>query len=220
LLVREWKAGDRNSKRFHLIFIILTPLTKNTLMLQTLAAVARLLSSPETQQALINVKSPSRLIKIVEESGVDVKKTLCANDIMNPLDAVAQPNTPLSAAMELLLESPDEAIPVTKKSGELVGELITRDIIAVGLPKYMNLMEDPPVLGNVEPFEVFFKKEPTLKVSDLMQRETMIVEPDTTVIEIAHQMLTEKQRRAYVVRDKKLQGVIYRKDIVTKVLML
>ncbi|MCH8859294.1 MAG: CBS domain-containing protein, partial [Proteobacteria bacterium] len=208
------------SGNIHSIFIILTPLTKNTLMLQTLAAVARLLSSAKTRQALGNVRTPSRVIKIIEESGVDVKKTLCANDIMNPVEISVRPSTALTDAMELLLEAPDEGLPVLGQSGELLGELAGKDIIALGLPKYMDLMDNTSVLGNVEPFEQFFQKERFLKVKDVLSKDTMTVELDTPVVQIAHQMLTDKKRRAYVVREGKLEGIIYRKDIVTKVLML
>jgi len=84
----------------------------------------------------------------------------------------------------------------------------------------MDLVENPSVLSNVEPFEQFFKKERCLKVSDVARKETMVVDPDTPVVQIAHRMLTEKRRRAYVVRDGKLVGFISRKDIVTKVLTL
>jgi len=204
----------------HLVFIILTPLMKNTLMLQTLAAVARLISSPKRREALANVKTPARVLKIIEESGVDVKKMLCANDIMNPVGISAQSDMPLSRAMDLLLDSEDEGIPVVGKDGEFVGELAASEIISLGLPKYMDLMENPAILGNVEPFEQFFQKERFLHVKDLTRKETMEVEPDTPVVQIAHRMLSEKRRRAYVVRDGKLVGLIYRKDIVTKVLML
>ncbi|MCX7014679.1 MAG: PTS sugar transporter subunit IIA [Candidatus Sumerlaeota bacterium] len=206
--------------RLHLIFLILTPLTKNTLMLQTLAAVARLLSSPKTRQALRTVKTPGRALKIIEESGVDVKKTLCANDIMNPADEVARPDMPLAAAMELLVQAPEDGVPVVNDAGELIGELAASDIIAIGLPKYMDLMENPVVLGNLEPFEQFFKKERHLKVADVARKEVMDVEPETPVVQIAHRMITERRRRCYVVRDGKLVGALSRKDIVIKVLML
>jgi len=204
----------------HLIFVILTPLTKNTLMLQTLAAVARLLSNPKTRQALVNVKTPARVLKIIEESGVDVKKTLCANDIMSPVDSSARADMPLTQGMEVLMDAADEGVPVVDESGELVGELACSDIIALGLPKYMDLMENPSVLGNLEPFEQFFKKERFLKVADVARKDVMTVEPETPVVQIAHEMVSSKRRRAYVVRDEKLAGIILRKDIVTKVLML
>jgi PTS system nitrogen regulatory IIA component len=208
------------SSLVHLIFVILTPPTKNTLMLQTLAAVARLVSSPKTRQALVNVKTPAKVLKIIEESGVDVKKTLCANDIMRPVEASVERQTPLTRAMELLLNLPDEGIPVVGPAGELVGELAASDIIAVGLPRYMDLMDDPAPLGNIEPFEQFFKKERYLKVDDLAREEILAVEPETPVVQIAHLMIANEKSRAYVVRESKLVGVIYRKDIVTRVLML
>jgi len=40
------------------------------------------------------------------------------------------------------------------------------------------------------------------------------------VVQIAHRMNSEGRHRAYVVKDSKLIGSIYRKDIVTRVLML
>jgi len=213
-------SSNGKSDRTFLIFVILTPLTKNTLMLQTLAAVARLVSSPKTRQALQNVKSPSRVLKIIEESGVDVKKTLCANDIMTIAGPSVKLDTPLTHAMELLADSPGESIPVVGEANELLGELLTTDIIALGLPKYMDLMENPALLGNIEPFEQFFQKERFLKAGDLVNRQPMKVEPDTPVVQIAHRMNSEGRHRAYVVKDSKLIGSIYRKDIVTRVLML
>ncbi len=212
--------NNGSGKLTHLVFVILTPLTKNTLMLQTLAAVARLVSSPLTRQALLNVKNPSRALKIIEESGVDVKKTLSANDIMSIPGPTVKLDTPLTHAMELLADSPGESVPVVGDAGELIGELNSTDIIGLGLPKYMNLMENTAPLGNIEPFEQFFQKERFLKVGDLIDRMPMKVEPDTPVVQIAHRMISESRHRAYVVKDNKLIGSIYRKDIVTRVLML
>ncbi|OPZ15761.1 MAG: PTS system fructose-specific EIIABC component [candidate division BRC1 bacterium ADurb.BinA364] len=212
--------ADDSQGLIHLIFVILTPLTKNTLMLQTLAAVARLISSAQTRGVLLNVKTPARVLKIVEESGVDVKRTLCANDIMNPVDSFATPDMPLTRAMDLLVDSMDEGLPVLDAEGALQGELASSDIIALGLPKYMDLMENPALLRNVEPFEQFFQRERYLKVADLARKDVVVFKPDTPVVQIAHAMISEKRRRAYVVRDGKLVGTICRKDIVTKVLML
>ncbi|MFW6286932.1 MAG: CBS domain-containing protein, partial [Candidatus Sumerlaeota bacterium] len=43
---------------------------------------------------------------------------------------------------------------------------------------------------------------------------------DTPVEILAHEMLTNQCERAYVTNEKKLVGVVYRKDIVRKVLNL
>lgn len=211
---------DGSSEKMYLIFVILTPLTKNTLMLQTLAAVARLVSSASNRQALQTVKSPSRVLKIIEESGVDVKKTLCANDIMSIPGPTLKLDMPLTEAMELLADSDGESVPVVGESNEFLGELNTVDIIGLGLPKYMNLMDNSAILGNIEPFEQFFQKERFLSVGDLLNKDAMTVEPETPVVQIAHRMNAESRHRAYVVREGKLLGSIYRKDIVTRVLML
>jgi CBS domain-containing protein len=47
-----------------------------------------------------------------------------------------------------------------------------------------------------------------------------IRENETPVEIVAHEMITKHSQRAYVVKDDKLLGIIYRKDIVRKVLYL
>ena len=53
-----------------------------------------------------------------------------------------------------------------------------------------------------------------------MNQNALRLAPYTPAEIVAHEMLTQRSERAYVVQDKKLVGVVYRKDIVRKVLNL
>ena len=53
-----------------------------------------------------------------------------------------------------------------------------------------------------------------------MKEEILRLAPETPVEIVAHEMVTQKCERAYIVEEKKLIGVVYRKDIVRKVLNL
>lgn len=200
------------------MFMVLSPQSKNTMMLQTLAAVARLLKSKETRTALLQVKSPARLIRLVEDSGIDVKKTLVAADIMEPLPATINQDALLNKAVDTLVEVPDEGVAVVDDQGKLVGELTSKELLTLGMPRYMDLLINPMMLENFEPFENYFRQENVLRVRDLCRRDVIAVEPNMPIVQVTHIMMTKQRRRIYVVEDSTLKGIIYRKGIIAKVL--
>jgi mannitol/fructose-specific phosphotransferase system IIA component (Ntr-type)/CBS domain-containing protein len=203
-----------------MFFMILAPQNKNTMMLQTMAAIARLLRSNKNMQAMVGVKSPTRLIRMIEDSGIDVKKTLVAPYVMKPISHSVTAETVLVKAVDVLVAAPDEGVPVLDGQNKLVGELTSREILSLGMPKYLDLIVNPSMLDNFEPFENFFKHENTMSVRELCRHDVIQVTPDTPVVQVAHLMMTHQKRRVYVVEGDDLQGVIYRKDIVERVLHL
>lgn len=200
------------------MFMILAPQNKNAMMLQTLAAIARLLKSREMRTALVKTKSPARLIRQIEESGIDVKKTLVATDVMTPIAHKVTADTILAHAVDVLVDAPDEGVPVVNERGKLIGELTSREILALGMPKYVDLLVNPAMLESFEPFENFFQHENSLKVREICRRDIITVPPTAPIVQVTHLMMTRQKRRIYVVDEGDLLGVILRKDIIAKVL--
>ncbi len=200
------------------MFVVLAPQSKNTMMLQTLAAIARLLKSRENRQALLRVKSTGRLLRLIEDSGIDVKKTLVAADIMTPLAATIDPDAPLTRAVDVLVGINDEGIPVVDDQGRLVGELTSKELLTLGMPQYMDLLVNPVMLDSFEPFENYFRHENTMTVRELCRRDVITVPPSMPIVQVTHLMMTRNRRRIYVMDEGRLVGIIYRKGIVTRVL--
>ena len=210
---------DPSVDPLRLIFMIVSPQHKNTMMLQTVAAIARLLSSRETRQAMLNVRTPARMLRVIEESGVDIKKTLIAADVMAPVEHWVTVDTILAKAVDVLVEAPDEGIPVLSADGrKLVGELTSRELLILGMPKYMDLIVNPTMLESFEPFENFFKHENTMSVREVCRRDVLAVKLDAPMVEVVHLMMTRRKRRVYVVEETTLKGVIYRRSIIERVL--
>jgi PTS system nitrogen regulatory IIA component len=201
-----------------MIFMILAPQDKNTMMLQTMAAVARLLKSKKVVQAMLGVRTSSRLLRLIEESGIDVKKNLVASDVMAPVKHSVTSDTILAKAVDVLVEAPDEGIPVLDGQGKLVGELTSRELLTLGMPKYLDLIANPEMLNAFEPFESFFQHENNMMVREVCRRDIVTVEPATPVVQVTHLMITSHKRRVYVVEEGALKGVVYRKTIVARVL--
>lgn len=211
-------VSEDSDERVHLIFVILTPKLQSSLMLQTMASIARLVLNEEHRKALMSTTSPQRVLRILEETGIEVKRAVIAGDLMNPLEYPARPDMTLRQVVAAMVQSREEGIPVISEEGELLGDISTRMVIEVGLPKYMNLVSNPRVLSEFEPFEAFYRKEDSILAGEIMKPDVLRLAPDTPVEIMAHEMVAKKSERAYVVEDKKLLGVVYRKDIVRKVL--
>jgi PTS system nitrogen regulatory IIA component len=204
--------------KVNMVFIILTPQNRNTMMIQTMAAIVRLLRSKEIRRGLINIKSRPRGLRLIEESGVDVKKTLVAADVMSPVLHSVPGDMNLFSALDVLVDAPDEGVPVLNENMRLIGELTSRELLTLGMPKYLDMIVNPSMLDQFEPFEAFFRHENSMKVREICRRDIVSVTPDTPIVQVAHLMMTRGKRRIYVVNDEQVHGVILRKSIVAKVL--
>ncbi len=202
-----------------LIFLVLAPQLQNALMLQTLASIRRLPADRNFLPTVRSVRTPARLIRVIEESGVEVKRNLTAGDIMEPLEGSVRLDTPLATAVRALADARDEGLPVLDEKDHLAGEITTREILLLGMPKYMDLLSNPEMLNAFEPFENYFRHEEELKVRDICRRDFGSVAPATPIVRVAHQMITENRRRIYVTHDDRIEGVIYRKSILLRVML-
>lgn len=204
--------------KLRLIFIVLAPQEQNTLLLQTSAAIARLVESKPFASAIKSCKQPQRLIRLIEESGIEVKRNITAGDIMEPVEHSVEMDTPIAEAIDVLGRAPDEGVPVLDEKGHLLGEITTKEILLLGMPKYMDLLANPAMLNAFEPFESFFLREGKTLVRDICRRDFITVSPGDPIVQVTHKMITSNRRRVYVLVDGKVEGVIYRKSIVQRVM--
>lgn len=215
-----WCVSEESDERVHLVFLILTPRNQSTVMLQAMSSIARFVQKEANRQALVSTRSPGRALRIMEESGIEVKKAILASDLMNAPAPSVSPEASLRQVVEGLVRCGEEGLAVVDDEDRLVGDISTRLVIEVGLPRYMNLMSNPSMLSEFEPFEAFYHREDSMRAEEIMNRDFVRLEPDTPVEIVAHEMITKQCERAYVVAEEALVGVVYRKDIVRKVLYL
>lgn len=218
--IQEGVTVPGKEERANLIFLILAPKTQSTELLQTMASIVRLVHNPEDRKALISTTTPARALRILEESGIEIKKAIVAADLMTTPDYTVTAQMTLRQVAEAMVGSQEDGVPVLTASGELLGEISARILIEIGLPKYMNLITNPKLLSDFQPFEAFYKKEDSTTAEEVVNREIVRVPPETPVEIAAHEMLSKHCQRGYVVRDGRLLGVIHRKDFVRKVLYL
>ena len=110
-------------------------------------------------------------------------------------------------------------VPVLNETNKLVGSLTETNIIKLGLPKYMSMMDNISFLGEYEPFEEILKKEDNVLVKDIYVKDFIAVSKDESIIQLAFYFVNKNVRRIFVVDENQhLLGIILRKHLLRKVI--
>jgi len=143
-----------------------------------------------------------------------------AKDLMIPLQEYLKPETTLKEAANILRTAKrDEercgvkGLPVLDAAGKMIGFLSMGDILKAVFPSYMGLMNlgDFTWDGMVEDMA---KKAGNKKVSDMMTREVISVEEDSSLMECVDHMLKHNVKRLPVIgKDGKIAGILYERDV-------
>lgn len=213
-------SGVSTPVKVQLIFLVLTPEMENTRMLQTLSAIARLSMNRDTIEAILHVRTPQRALRLIWETGIEVKKTILVRDVMEPKPPTLKEDMTLREAIEQMARSPVDASPVVGEDDELLGEVTLRDIIRLGLPEYIDFLEDTGFVENFEPFENFFRQERKLLVEQVYTTDVATIEPDRLIAEAAHKLVSNNLTYLYVVQEGKLIGILTQSTILHKILLL
>jgi CBS domain-containing protein len=126
------------------------------------------------------------------------------------------PDISVSQALEFLSEEKISGLPVMDKDNKLVGMFTEKDVIKYILPGYLEkvgvfIYEDNPKAIKNKVKELLNER----KVCEVMRREVITVDPDSSLSEVARIMLIGKVRRIPVIdKEGKVVGIIAREDVV------
>lgn len=118
-------------------------------------------------------------------------------------------------AGEVMLESGYSALPVIDESGILLGVFGESDILALTLPEYLSTV-DLSFLPKSISFPMPGGQDlDSVQVASVLRPQMLrAVPPDEPVVEVARIMVREHVRRCFVVEDRKLVGIISRRDLM------
>ena len=126
-------------------------------------------------------------------------------------------------AAKLLLERNISGVPVVDKDGKLAGIITHKDLL------YKNMNPDTPAmleilggfvyLGGVDRYNDELRKLTGTKVSDVMTKDVITAEVETTTEEIAQLMVHNGINRIPIVKNGQLVGIVSRSDIVRSMVL-
>lgn len=200
------------------VVLLLTPSNISKLYLQTLSAFASFARMEGSLEKLVQAKSKSDIIDVIWQTGVKAEKELTVKDIMRRDVATVTPDDSLKTVANLMFKNRLSALAVVDKEGNLLGQITDKDLIQAALPDYKTLISNLNYSMDVEPFEELLKQEDKIKVSQLYKTDHEIASMETRLVEVAALMIFKDLRRVFVVKDKKLAGILLRKDIVNMII--
>lgn len=200
------------------VFLLLTNDRRNTMLLQALAALSRLMQQDQFVDRLRAAGTAEAVWYEIDGSNVEVRKKLEARDLMKSACVHASADMTLHQLLDLMFEKGVGDAVVVDSEYHILGTVTSREIIGAGFPNYMSLMENVGFLKEYESFEEFFKKESKIVVAEFMNTEALFVEASDPLIQVVFRMIQKKERIAFVQEDKVFVGVIDRNDIIPRIL--
>ncbi len=144
---------------------------------------------------------------------------MLVKDIMDrDLTAVLE-ECPLSEVIEILARHRLSGLPVVDDEGNLVGYISEIDIVKAALPGYFDYLKSVAFIPDFGQFYSRLKKLAHEPVCKYMVKDVICFNEDDTDFHVALEMIKHKIKRAPVVKDGKLVGVISRTDILEKVML-
>lgn len=135
-------------------------------------------------------------------------------DIMSKEVISLKPDTTVKDAVKSLFQLRISGLPVIENE-RLVGMFTEKDILQYILPSYIEKIGSFVYTEGSKVIKRKLMELANLKVADLMRKEVVTVEENTSIEEVARIMLTQKIRRIPVLNEEgKVVGIIAREDIV------
>ncbi len=200
------------------VFLLAASDQKNTMLLQSMAAISTLFKDEERLAEFQEVNSPEAVWNLIEASGVQVKKGLHARDMMRAVPFIAREDMPLRELLDAFFEHRVYSAPVCNTTDEILGSITTKEIIDAGFPDYMSRIPKLDFLSEYEPFEQFFRREATTLVGSILNRNPLVVAIDDPMIQVVFHLKQCDQHFAYVEEGGRLVGIIDRNDIISRIL--
>ncbi|MCU0856896.1 MAG: PTS sugar transporter subunit IIA [Pontiellaceae bacterium] len=215
----DFQSLDQKPAQFFVLSIV--PQDKANLLLLIRAAIVRFLSSQENRRAVLTAKTSLEVWTLLDKSGVAIDRNILARDIMRPQVGHIDTNATLRDAARILHKHHCDSLPLLDADGCFAGDISCYDIFSHGLPEFFANLHTISFVRNMDPFEKYFQGDRDIRLTDItIRRESPVIHPDATLMEIVFEIATRNKQILYVVDgNKKLLGNIDRFSIVDKILM-
>lgn len=202
----------------YLVILLLVPKDSPGLYLQAVRSLTKILKDPQTPKRIAELTTAEEVWRFFDRDGMILPPYVCAHDIMDPVEVFLSEHDTLERAIDLFVQHRVGDLPVVDKDGDLIGVVTTHELLKVCLPTYILWMDDLTPILNFEPFAEILRKESRTWLPEIMTDEYAVVPEDAPGIQVAKEITRSRVDHAYVVRGKKLIGVISLPGFLQKIL--
>ncbi len=185
------------------VVLILAPTGAATLYLQTVAAIAHLLSDDHIVTLITNARSPEDIASLPQLQTLKIAPQLSVHDVMTRDVTTIEPDAPIRAVVDLMVNRKARAVVVIGPTRQVLGILTEWDVMRAMLPHIPRAGEDK-------------EEEADLTVRDVMTRSVLCVPEEMGLPEAVNLMINKNAEQCPVVNDAELVGMLQRSEIIRK----
>lgn len=201
-----------------LIILTLAPKTAPGAYLQAISSLAKICQDPATADTVAQFQKPEEVWRFFDRGGLVLSEHLLALDIMSPVTVKLQEFDTLEHAIDLFVRHQVRDVPVVDREGDFIGVVTTHELLRVCLPDYILWVEDLTPIINFEPFAEILRKESKTWLTEIMSSDYATVPENAPAAQVAKELARRRVDHAYVLRNKKLIGVISLAMFLNKIL--
>lgn len=211
-------TGKEESVDF--IVLIVADVLKNKNILKIMSGISRLcLKNKEVFKEILKYKSPEKTLEILNKMKIEIDHNITAEDLFTTSIHPAKENNTLEDIAKRIIMDRISGIPVVDNHNNFLGEITERELIAFGMPKHTTILNDLSFLTVGEPFENYLVNEKITTIKDLYRTERIItIDKGASLMEISYIFMNKGVTRIYVLENNKYLGLIFRSDIIKKIL--
>jgi PTS system nitrogen regulatory IIA component len=210
--------GEGDDRLARVVIVILAPKDAPGAYLQILSTIAAIGRTRQLADDLLAMPSPSEVLAYFHRGDNGPPPYVCAGDLMERYPPTLLDTDTLEDAIDRFTRENLINLPVVDRDGDLVGVVTAYALMRVCLPDYILWMDDVSPIINFEPFANVLKHESSTWLAEIMSDDYAVVAEDAPAIEVAKEITKHKTREAFVVRGKKLVGIISLQRFLTMVL--
>ncbi|MCB5258799.1 MAG: CBS domain-containing protein [Candidatus Cloacimonadaceae bacterium] len=207
-----------NGIKVNWIVMIFTDKTSSKIYLNIVAALLKISQDSEIMNQLRSFNDGIEVINYLRQCKITVGQELSVADLMVKNPVCIQSDDTLSKINSLMNEFNISLVPVVDENGNYVGEVDILNVLKVGMPDYLMMIDDITFLRSYEPLESLFEKEEIVKAGEIMQKNARVLSPTTSIVETVYYMIKENKRHFCIVEKGYLVGIITAMDIFRKVI--
>jgi CBS-domain-containing membrane protein len=127
-------------------------------------------------------------------------------------------NDTLEHAVDMFVKYNLTTLPVIDAEGDMVGVVSAQELFKICLPDYILWIDDLSPIINFEPFADMLRMEHSVWLHDIMAREYVVLQERAPAIQVVKEITKHEVNEVFILRGKKLVGIIRSQDFLTKVL--
>jgi CBS domain-containing protein len=210
-----WEKDPQRTAR--IVILVVAPPRAAARYLQVVAAFARVLSDPDTVQAILGARTPEAVLAAGALGSVELPGQLTVRDVMTGHILTASPDQRLADVARMMVERDIRAVPVVDESGALVGIVTHRELLRHLLPGFVQRSTTGSFRAPTKAEIARGSADPRdLPVRDVMSRSVLSVSEDQTLSDVATLMNSKDVDRFPVTREGAVVGFLTRADLVRK----